>query len=85
MPSAPVHVPLRAIHRPEPVSVSGVMDKLSTSFKLLALAVAVMVAAQGYIRVTGEQLPLGPVQPIWIAGPLVGLALIIAFVKLMGD
>ncbi len=46
---------------------------------------AVMAADQILVRMTGAGLPIEPIRPLWIAGPLVGLASLIAFVRLLAS
>jgi hypothetical protein len=51
-------------------------------FRWLLLGVAVMGADFGYAALVGEKLPLGGVQPFWIAAPAVLIGVGLAFVRL---
>lgn len=76
---------LRTLEAVRPVATTSVMSKLSTPIILAVLAMAIMIADQIYFRTTGAQFAVGPARAYWIAAPLVGLAAIVAFVKLMSS
>lgn len=79
------HHALRALEGVRPVASSPVLEKLSTPIKLAVFAMAIMIADQIYYRATGAQFAVGPARAYWIAAPVVGLAAILAFVRLMSS
>ncbi len=79
------HVPLHSIRHAAPAPHSSFGAKLATPIWLLVLAMALMAADQILVRMTGAGLPIAPIRPLWIAGPLVGLASMLAFVRLLSS
>ncbi|MFO0617862.1 MAG: serine/threonine-protein kinase [Polyangiaceae bacterium] len=76
---------LHALQGAREATARPLMEKLSTPIKLAVLAMVIMIADQIYFRTTGAQFAVGPARAYWIAAPLVGLAAIVAFVRLMSS
>jgi serine/threonine-protein kinase len=86
---APRSLPLRprVARHAEPVRAHGpstfeLRERMRAPFRWLLLGVAVMGADFGYAALVGEKLPLGGVQPFWIAAPAVLIGVGLAFVRL---
>lgn len=63
----------------------GIFDKLAGPLKLVGLALVIAIADQIHTHQTGSFLTLGPARPFWASAGLVGVAVVIAFVRLMRD
>lgn len=80
--------PTHALHTLDAARATAstpVMTKLSTPIKIAVLAMVIMIADQIYLRATGTQFAIGPARAYWIAAPLVGLAAIVAFFRLLSS
>jgi hypothetical protein len=62
-----------------------VRDRLRAPLGVLLLALAVAGADIGFLRLTGENLALGPVRPFWIAAPLALFGVGFTLYRLMED
>ena len=58
-------------------SIAGraLKSRVTSPLKLLALAVLIMVADWLFTHYTGSVLSMGPVRPLWVAGPMAVFAL----------
>lgn len=64
-------MPNRPTSRPERPRFDG----------LVALGIAVMAADFAYSQYSGELFSVGPVRPLWVAGPLVIAGIALALVR----
>jgi hypothetical protein len=56
-------------------------ERLRLPLKLIIAGMLVGICGVAYAEVTGEPLAVGPVQPLFVAGPLVILGVLIALVR----
>jgi len=82
-PPSSARFPVPSYRNVESHPTSAVVAKLAMPVTLLFIAMGIMGVDQVFIRMTGAGLPLGPIRPYWISAPLVGVAALLAFVKLM--
>ncbi|GMV17302.1 MAG: protein kinase [Polyangiaceae bacterium] len=62
-------------------STRELKDRLRGPIQLVALGIAVMAADFAYSQYSGELFSVGPVRPLWVAGPLVIAGIALALVR----
>ncbi len=62
---------------------AALKEKLRGPVKLVVLGIVIMVADFGYSQYSGELFAVGPVRPLWVAGPLVVLGIVSALMRIM--
>jgi serine/threonine protein kinase len=68
----------------EAPSVRSVIARMAPALRLLALGVLIMAVDLGYALTQGEVFRVGPARALWVAGPLVGLAVVKLVLSLVG-
>lgn len=77
----PVRSPAARYGAMDPVpgaSTAALKERLRGPVKLVVLGIAMMAADFAYSQYTGELFSLGPVRPLWVAGPLVVTGMLMA-------
>jgi eukaryotic-like serine/threonine-protein kinase len=83
--TAPSRAAKSYARRPEPIQASSkvVMDRWSRPLKWLAFALIIVAADYAYTTLTGSPIRIGPARPLWVAGPLVVIALVTMVLSLI--
>lgn len=82
----PVRAPAARYGALEPLpgaSTAALKEKLRGPVKLVVLGIVIMIADFGYSQYSGELFAVGPVRPLWVAGPLVVLGIVAALMRIM--
>jgi eukaryotic-like serine/threonine-protein kinase len=85
--SVPVRVPVARASSFEPSGPTAreLRAKLSGPVRIVVVGMLVMVADFAYTYFTGEQFALGPLRPLYIAGPLVVAGIAMAFMRFFSE